>query len=127
MMDVGYAADDPALLLAHWKYFLRATTNTLMDIRIHTGGMTEEEAMSMMVDGGFQERSEASEKWNRARLSSTQLCEYYLGSVEMTELENEARRRASDGFVWRPFLESVISHGTPPMPVIRDILYGQAG
>jgi uncharacterized protein (DUF885 family) len=124
MMDVGYGADDPALMLAHWKYFLRAATNTLMDIRIHTGTMTEDEAMALMVDGGFQERSEASEKWNRARLSSTQLCSYYLGSVEMTELENEERRRKGDAFEWRPFLESVVSHGTPPMPVIRDILYG---
>ena len=124
MMDVGYGADDPALLLAHWKYFLRALTNTLMDIRIHTGTMTEEEAMTMMVDGGFQERSEASEKWNRARLSSTQLCEYYLGGVEMTELEREARRREGDGFTYRPFLESAVGHGTPPMPVIRDILFG---
>ena len=47
----------------------------------------------------------------------------------MTELECEARRQAeADGveFVWRPFLESLISHGTPPMPVIRDILYGEA-
>ena len=123
MMDVGYADDDPALLLAHWKYYLRAVTNTLMDIRIHSGSMTEEEAMSMMVDGGFQERSEASEKWNRARLSSTQLCSYFLGGAEMTELEREARRRSGDDFVWRPFLESVISHGTPPMPIIRDILY----
>jgi uncharacterized protein (DUF885 family) len=124
MMDVGYGADDPALLLAHWKYFLRACTNTLMDIRIHAGGMTEEEAMSMMVDGGFQEQSEASEKWNRARLSSTQLCSYFLGFQEMTELEREERRRRGDAFEWRPFLESVVSHGTPPMPVIRDILYG---
>ncbi|MDQ2674528.1 MAG: DUF885 domain-containing protein, partial [Chloroflexota bacterium] len=87
MMDVGYADDDPALLLAHWKYFLRAVTNTLMDIRIHRGAMTEDEAMRLMVEGGFQEQSEASEKWNRARLSSTQLCSYFLGSVEMTELE----------------------------------------
>ena len=126
MMDVGYRADDPAQMLAHWKYFLRATTNTLMDIRIHTGTMTEEEAMSLMVDGGFQEESEAREKWSRARLSSTQLCSYFLGSQEMTELEREARRRAGDGFEWRPFLESVISHGTPPMPVIRDILFGEA-
>ncbi len=125
MMDIGYGAEDPALLLAHWKYYLRAATNTLMDIRIHTGTMTEEEAMAMMVDGGFQEHSEASEKWNRARLSSTQLCEYFLGSVEMTELEREARRRRGDDFAWRPFLESVVSHGTPPMPIIRDILYGE--
>jgi uncharacterized protein (DUF885 family) len=124
MMDVGYGADDPALLLAHWKYYLRAITNTLMDVRIHTGTMTESEAMVMMVDGGFQETSEASEKWSRARLSSTQLCEYFLGGVEMSELEREARRRDGDGFAWRPFLESVVSHGTPPMPIIRDILFG---
>lgn len=26
-MDIGYADADPALLLAHWKYFLRATTD----------------------------------------------------------------------------------------------------
>ncbi len=126
MMDVGYGADDPALLLVHWKFFLRAITNTLMDIRIHTGSMTEDEAMTLMIDGGFQERSEASEKWSRARLSSTQLCEYYLGSVEMTELERLARSRAdAEGrdFAWRPFLESVLAHGTPPMPVIREILF----
>ena len=124
MMDAGYADSDPALMLAHWKYFLRACTNTLMDIRIHTGSMTEAAAMELMVDGGFQEESEAREKWSRARLSSTQLCSYFLGSVEMTELEREARRRAGDEFTWRPFLESVIGHGTPPMPVIRDILFG---
>ena len=128
IIDAGYGADDPALRLNHLKYFLRAITNTLMDIRIHAGDMSEEEAMELMVDGGFQERSEAAEKWSRARLSSTQLCEYYLGSVEMTDLEREARRRAEaagETFAWRPFLESVISHGTPPMPVIRDILFGR--
>lgn len=124
MMDVGFADDDPALMLAHWKYYLRACTNTLMDIRIHTGAMTEDEAMSMMVEGGFQEESEAREKWSRARLSSTQLCSYFLGGAEMTDLERAARSRDGDAFVWRPFLESVISHGTPPMPVIRDILFG---
>jgi uncharacterized protein (DUF885 family) len=126
MMDVGYGADDPALMLVHWKFFLRAVTNTLMDIRIHTGSMSEGEAMAMMVEGGFQERAEASEKWNRARLSSTQLCEYYLGSVEMTELERLARARAeSQGmdFAWRPFLESVLGQGTPPTPIIREVLF----
>jgi uncharacterized protein (DUF885 family) len=125
MIDAGYGADDPALRLNHWKYFLRAVTNTLMDVRIHTGTMTEDEAMALMVEGGFQERSEATEKWSRARLSSTQLCEYYLGSVEMTELEREARERDGEGFALRPFLESVISHGTPPVPVIREILAGE--
>jgi uncharacterized protein (DUF885 family) len=128
MMDLGYGADDPALLLVHWKFYLRSITNALMDIGIHAGSMDEEEAMRLMVEGGFQEEGEAANKWDRARLSSTQLCEYFLGSVLMHDLEAEARRRAdADGqpFVYRPFLESVLAHGTPSMPVIRDILFGE--
>jgi uncharacterized protein (DUF885 family) len=129
MMDAGYGADDPALMLVHWKFYLRSITNTLMDLRIHAGSMTEAEAMELMVTGGFQEEGEAVNKWDRARLSSTQLCEYFLGSVGMTALEAEARRRAdADGreFVYRPFLESVLGHGSPPLPVIRDLLFPAA-
>jgi len=127
MMDVGYGAEDPALMLVHWKFYLRSITNTLMDLRIHRGAMDEAEAMDLMVNGGFQEEGEAANKWDRARLSSTQLCSYFLGSVEMHELEAEGRRRAEadgGGFVYRPYLESVLAHGTPSMPVIRDILFG---
>ena len=127
MMDVGYGADDPALMLVHWKFFLRSITNTMMDIGIHAGQMDRDEAMRLMVEGGFQEEGEATAKWDRARLSSTQLCEYYHGFVAMTDLEAEARRRAAaEGreFVYRPFLESVLAHGTPPLPVIRRILFG---
>ena len=129
MMDVGYGAEDPALMLVHWKFWLRAITNTLMDLKIHAGTMTRDDAMSLMVDDGFQEEAEAANKWDRARLSSTQLCEYFIGQTLMTDLETEARRRASAAgseFVWRPFLESVLAHGTPPMPIIRDILFGEA-
>jgi hypothetical protein len=97
-----------------------------MDIRIQAGSMDEEEAMRLMVEGGFQEEGEATAKWDRARLSSTQLCEYFLGSVEMHGLEREARRQAeAEGrdFVYRPFLESVLGHGSPSLPVVRDILF----
>jgi uncharacterized protein (DUF885 family) len=127
MMDVGYGADDPALMLVHWKFYLRSITNTLMDVRIQAGDMDEAQAMQMMVAGGFQEEGEATAKWDRARLSSTQLCEYFLGSVEMQGLEREARRRAEEQgqpFAYRPFLEAVLAHGSPSMPVIRDILFG---
>ena len=42
MMDVGYDADDPALLLTHWKFYLRSVTNAMIDAKIHCEGMTEE-------------------------------------------------------------------------------------
>ena len=33
-MDAGYGDDDPALWLTHWKYYLRAVTNAIIDVRI---------------------------------------------------------------------------------------------
>ena len=57
--------------------------------------MTEDEAVALMVDGGFQEEAEARAKYNRARLSSTQLSTYFAGSMEMWDIELEARRRAA--------------------------------
>jgi hypothetical protein len=146
MMDVGYGADDPALLLNHWKYYLRSTTNALVDVGIHTEGMTEDEAVSLMVDGGFQEEAEARNKYDRARLSSTQLSTYFIGSMQMWDLERDRRRalaaasgdpRGSDavpeprvvggfgetpGFVYREHLEDVISHGSPPVSLLRRLL-----
>jgi hypothetical protein len=148
MMDAGYGADDPALLLTHWKFYLRAITNAIIDARIHTKGMTGEEAVALMVEGGFQEEAEARAKFDRARLSSTQLSTYFAGSMEMWDIELEVRRRAAvaagdpsgaaavpeprvvggvgetPGFVYRHHLESVIGHGTPPTSLLRRILLG---
>jgi len=150
MMDLGYGAEDPALMLVHWKFYLRAAINAIIDGRIHCDGMTEAEALALMVDGGFQEDSEARNKWNRARLTSTQLSTYFVGSMEFWDVEDEARRRAAvasghprgaaavpqprvvgdygptPGFDYRAHLEATISHGSPPMPVLRRLLFGRA-
>ncbi|MEA2576615.1 MAG: hypothetical protein QOD78_203 [Chloroflexota bacterium] len=145
MMDVGYGEDDGALLLTNWKFYLRSITNAIIDARIHTTGMTEEEAVKLMVEGGFQEEAEARAKFDRARLSSTQLSTYFVGSMEMWDIELEARRRAAaaagadpaaiepgglpggfgetPGFHYRPHLESVISYGLPPTGLLRRILF----
>ena len=148
MMDVGYGADDPALLLTHWKFYLRAVINTIIDVRIHTAGMTEEEAVSLMVDGGFQEESEARNKYNRARLTSTQLSTYFVGSMEFWSIEADRRRRLAaasgdprgaaavderdlpgglgqtPGFDYRSHLESVMAHGSPPTSLLRELVLG---
>jgi len=148
MMDLGYRANDPALLLVHWKLYLRAVTNALIDVGIHARGMTEDEAVGLMVEGGFQEQSEAVKKYERARLTSTQLATYFVGSVAMWDIEEERRRRLAaasgdprgaaavapprvvggfgetPGFAYREHLEAVLAHGTPPLSALRRILLG---
>ena len=95
MMDLGYGDHEPALLLNHWKFYLRAVINAILDVEVHANGMTEQAALDLMVRGGFQETDEARAKWLRAQLTSTQLCTYYLGSIGMWDLEVEARQRAA--------------------------------
>jgi uncharacterized protein (DUF885 family) len=148
MMDLGYGDHEPALLLNHWKFYLRAITNALMDVAVHCDDMTQQQAMDMMVGGGFQEQDEATAKWLRARLTSTQLTTYYLGSMEMWDLEEQARRRAAiaagagadavppqniagglgetPGFDYRAHLEAVIAHGAPPIKWVKQALFGAA-
>ncbi len=146
MLDLGFDADDPALWLMHWKYYLRAVVNAIIDVRIHVHGMTRDEAVSLMVDGAFQEESEARSKYDRARLSSTQLSTYFIGSRRMWDLEAEARRRAAEavgadpsvvpsprivggygptpGFDYRTHLEAAIGQGGLPLPLLRRALFG---
>jgi uncharacterized protein (DUF885 family) len=148
MMDLGYASDDPAVLLNHWKMYLRAVTNAILDVETHTGGLTQEEALDLMVGRAFQEDDEANGKWLRARLTATQLSTYFVGSQEMWDLEVEVRRRAAiaagagadavppqaiagglghtPGFDQRTHLESVIAHGTPPIKWLGRILLDRA-
>jgi len=147
MVDLGYGADDPGFALTHWKLYLRAVVNAILDVETHAGSMTEADALDLMVRGAWQEPDEARGKWLRARISSTQLSTYYVGSLEMWDLEVEVRRRAAEavgagadvvpaqrvagglgetpGFDRRTHLEAVISHGTPPIKWCRRILLGE--
>ncbi|HJW22507.1 MAG TPA: DUF885 domain-containing protein [Candidatus Limnocylindrales bacterium] len=145
MLDLGFGADDPTLWLAHWKYYLRAIVNAIIDVRIHTLGMTSDEAIALMVDGAWQEEAEARGKYDRARLTSTQLSTYFIGSMAMWDIEAQARRHAAvaagagggsavragpivggygatPGFNYRAHLESIISGGKLPLPLLRRAL-----
>ena len=53
------------------KMRIRGIINAIIDQKIHTAGMTEQEAMDLMLNEGFQEEAEAAGKWRRACLSST--------------------------------------------------------
>ena len=149
MYDAGYARDDPGFALQHWKMYLRATANAILDVETHTGGMTEAEAMALLVEGAWQEQDEARGKWLRARISSTQLSTYFVGSLEMWDLEVEVRRRLaaaagagpdavpeqairggmgdSPGFDQRAHLARVIAYGTPPIKWCRELVLRDLG
>jgi uncharacterized protein (DUF885 family) len=69
--------------LQQLKMQLRTTVNALLDAGVHARGMTEAEAMDLMLRRGLQEEGEAVGKWRRALLSSCQLSTYFVGYTEL--------------------------------------------
>ncbi|MDH4164845.1 MAG: DUF885 domain-containing protein, partial [Gammaproteobacteria bacterium] len=79
MQEQGFRGGDPLMQLVRLKWYLRSITNAIMDSAMHVDGMTQDEAMKLMVDTGFQEEREAAGKWVRAQLTSAQLSTYFVG------------------------------------------------
>ena len=106
------------------KMRLRSITNTLLDIGIHTEGLTREAAMTLMMQGAFQQEREAAGKWTRANLSSVQLLSYFTGYAEHMALREEARAKWGKEFDLRRYNDAVLSHGSPPVKYVRELVLG---
>jgi uncharacterized protein (DUF885 family) len=110
-----------------YQFFARrgdmiVATNILIDIKLHCGEMTDEEALRFMVEEGFQEQAQAEKKLRRAKLDSTQLAQYFLGYDEILELEREYRQVKKQAFIQREFDEFLIGHGSIAVKHLRRFL-----
>jgi len=126
MVDAGYLDGDPLMKLIQLKWYLRAVTNAILDQAIHIDGMTEEEAMQLMVEGAFQEESEAAGKWVRAQLTSAQLSTYFVGYQEHADLRAEWERLKGEDFSSRKFHDQLLSYGSPPVQYVRALMLDEA-
>lgn len=121
MIEAGYAGNSPEMQLTFMKQLLRAIANTIMDIRLHTGDMTREEALELMVKRTFQEREEAEAKWQRAQLSVCQLPTYYAGYKEWKRLRGDVEAKEKGAFSPAAFHEKALKAGALPMKEIRGL------
>jgi len=125
MIDEGYQDNDPLQRLIMLKWYLRAVTNAIIDAAIHVDGMTRDEAMKLMIEGGFQEEREAAGKWVRAQLTSTQLSTYFVGYQEHVENRMAVEEAWGDEFTLRRFHDQALSYGSPPVKYIRALMLGE--
>jgi uncharacterized protein (DUF885 family) len=120
MADAGYGG--PAVHLQQQKVRLRFIINAIIDQKVHTAGMTEQQAMDLMMKEGFQEEGEAAGKWKRVQLSSTQLSTYYVGNLEMNELRAAWEKKHGKGVELKKFHDLLLSFGSPPAKYVKERL-----
>lgn len=122
MLDQGYGDQDLALRLNQLKFYLRAVINTILDHKMHCTQMTDDEAMRLMVDGGFQSEGEARLKVIRAKQSSVQLSTYFVGRMAHYRLRQQIQRELGDKFDLGRYHEAVLDHGSVPMKYLPELV-----
>jgi uncharacterized protein (DUF885 family) len=125
MIDEGYLDHDPLMRLINLKWYLRAITNAIIDSAIHVDGMTREQAMRLMIEGGFQEEREAAGKWVRAQLSSAQLSTYFVGYQEHIDMRRAVEEAWGEEFTLRRYHDQALSYGSPPVKFVRALILNE--
>jgi uncharacterized protein (DUF885 family) len=123
MVRHGYPGEgNPgALRMQQLKMRLRTIINTILDVQLHCGELTEASAMALMTGRGFQEEGEAAGKWRRAQLTATQLSTYYVGYTEVSDLV-AGLRAAQPEWTERQLHDEVLAHGSPAVRHLRALL-----
>jgi len=124
MLDAGYLDHSPELRLTFLKQQLRMLANAILDIRLHTMGMTDEEAMDLMMRRTFQEEEEARGKLRRAKLSSCQLPTYFAGWRGWHRLRELYRQHRGQDFQLAEFHRRALEAGAVPLAALEAILLG---
>ncbi|MFN8005945.1 MAG: DUF885 domain-containing protein [Terriglobia bacterium] len=120
MAEKGYGGAE--VKVQQLKMRLRLIINAIIDQKIHTAGMTEKEAMDLMMNEGFQEEGEAAGKWRRACLSSTQLSTYFVGNVGVNEIRNAYEKKNGPIQDWKAFHDKMLSFGSPAPKYVKELM-----
>ena len=120
MVEKGYGG--PEVRMQQLKMRLRLIINAILDQKIHTAGLSEQEAKDLMMNEGFQEEGEAAGKWRRACLSSTQLSTYYVGNTEINEIRKAWETKKGPILDFKVFHDTLLSFGSPAPKHVRALL-----
>lgn len=111
MVKAGYGNYDLRLRLNQLKYQLKAAIDFVLDLNIHQGGMTKDQAIAYMTRTGFQSQAEAERNWNRIILNPLDSVFTYAGYQELLDMEKTYRQKQGDSFTKKDFLNKVLSFG----------------
>jgi uncharacterized protein (DUF885 family) len=119
MFDQGYYTD-PRVRLMQLKDQVWRACRVLIDVGLHTQGMTYEQAVDMLVNRARLERVNAEIEVNRYCASPTQPMSYVVGKLQMMALRREYEQRLGRRFNLREFHDRLLSYGTIPVAVVRE-------
>jgi len=122
MSDEGYLDNSKGLRLTFDKQILRVLANTILDVRLQTTGMTEQQALDLMIKDTYQEKEEATAKLQRAQLSSCQLPTYFVGWKGWLDVREGYKKAKGAAFSLKDFHERALKESAVSLPALAGLL-----
>jgi uncharacterized protein (DUF885 family) len=122
MTEAGYLDNNPKFRLMRLKVSLRSMVNTILDIRMQTMNMSDQEALDLMMKDAFQTQAEAEGKLLRAKLSSTQLPTYFVGTRQWWALRKKYQAAKGSAFNMEEFHNRALDQGPLPLEYLETII-----
>jgi uncharacterized protein (DUF885 family) len=123
MLDEGYGNGDLKLRLGQLQDALLRDARYIVGIRMHTGGMTMDQAIDFFVKEGHQVRPTAEKEAKRGASDPTYLV-YTLGKLEILKLRDDYKAMNGGKYTLQRFHDAFLRQGTPPVKLVRKALLG---
>ncbi|MGH7538959.1 MAG: DUF885 domain-containing protein [Gemmatimonadales bacterium] len=118
MADEGFYASEEERFFQRVHLLWRAV-RIVLDVGLHTRGMTVAEAVARLVDVVHMDRANAESEVSRyCATPGYQIC-YGVGRRELLQLRDDCRAARGDAFTLRGFHDAVLSYGGLPVSLIR--------
>ena len=126
MLDQGYGGGDPELEFGMLKWALVRACRFQVALRVHTKGMSLEEATTYFQDHAGMEPVNAQREAYRAAFDPTYLV-YTLGALQIRKLRDDLKSEQGAAFDLGKFHATILSQGALPVALLRRMLLKNEG
>jgi hypothetical protein len=126
MIDEGFHADDPSYRLAQLQDALLRNVRFIVGIKMHTQGMTVDQAKALFASQGHQPAAVALSEAKRG--AGDPLYGYYtMGKLAILKLRDDYSVKMGTAFAVQEFHDAFVKLGPLPLPLIREKMLGERG
>ena len=123
MVEEGYLAE-PEIEVGQLMEALLRNCRFICAIKMHTQGMTVDEASRFFMENAFLEELPARKEAVRGTFDPMYL-NYTLGKLMILKLREDYQHVKGDAYSLKEFHDEFLSFGAPPIPLGREMMLGQ--
>ena len=126
MIEAGFGRQDPTIKLGQLAEALIRLVRFIVCIRLHAEDMSVEQGVRYFRDEAFMEEGNARREAERGAFDPTYLV-YTVGKLMLLKLRQDYKQQQGKAFSLRSFHDTLLSQGTAPFWLHRQLMLGDDG